>query len=905
MKQIIKSIDNLKISQKLTLAIVGLALISSTGLSILSYQKSKTEVVAEVKNTLTSSLEARKAALEAYFAKMEKELRFNAENPLVREAIVNYSNAWKELGSNQKEYLQKWYITDNPNPTGKKEELDYANDGSTYSKWHKYYHPWFRKFLRENGYYDIFLINTNGDVVYTVFKELDFSTNMLSGQWKDTDIASAFRNTVRAKPESISYFDYRPYAPSNNVPAGFIATPVYGASGEILGSLAYQMPIQELDKLMHLNAGLGETGEVMMVAADRYMRNNSRFMEGLETTILARKIDIEEVDFAIAGKTGFEDGFNFKGDPSLVAYDYFDFNGTRYALIAQISQQEALAGLRSLKNNLILTTLVFSAFIALVGFLISRALGGKISRLSSSVVEISQGIDSEIPFQDSKDEIGEIARSLKNINEVGQKALRVQNALDNAKGCILMVDRSNRITYTNIAFSEMLNRHSNDFTSFAGFNWQNPIGCNYAALCENTAEKYYTDCDNAYKCGTRTFDTYQKVVTNSRGNNIGYVIEWIDRTDSWANRNLEDKIKSEVTEIVKSVSEGNFTKRLQTEGRSGFMLSLCDGMNKISTTAYESLTGIIDAANALSKGDLTAQVRGNYKGMFAELQIAINATLSKLSEIVGEIVRSATEVKNSASEIAMASQDLSGRTESQASSLEQTTASMHELTSLLKQNAANANEANQFSNSSRQTAEKGGEVVKQVVSAMQDISRSSNMVAEIVNVIDEIAFQTNLLALNAAVEAARAGDAGKGFAVVASEVRALAGRSAEASKEIKKLISESVTKVNNGSELVDQAGNTLNEVVESFKKVASLVSEIASSAKEQQSGIDEIYSAVSEMDHATQQNAAMVEQSAASAQSLLQLSTGLQNLISYFNLDDGSNKLANDRADQKYIANSN
>lgn len=903
MKNILNLVNNLKISQKLTLAIVGLSLVSSATLSVMSYQKSKSELLHEIDNTLVASLESRKEAIEEYFARMETELRFNAENPLVREAIINFSSAWKELGSNQKEYLQKWYIKDNPNPTGKKEYLDYANDGSTYSKWHKYYHPWFRKFLNENGYYDIFLFNTNGDLVYSVYKELDFATNMLSGQWKDTDLANTFRASLKAKPETISYFDYRPYGPSNNVPAGFLSIPVFGTNGETLGVLGYQMPINKLDHIMQVSAGLGETGEVMMVAADRYMRNNSRFMDGMETTILTRKIDIEEVDFAIAGKKGFERGFNYKGEPVIIEYDYFDFNGVRYALIAQITEKEAYAGLVALRNELILSNTIFALIIAFIGMLISRNIGGKISRLSTSVVEISNGIDAEIPFQNTNDEIGEIARSLKSINEVGQKALRVQNALDNSKGCILMVDKSYNIIYMNIAFSEMLKKYSADFQGFSGFNVQNPVGCNYKTLCINETEKYYNDCDASYKCGERTYDTYQKIVTNSKGEPIGYVIEWLDKTHSWAARRLEDQIKTEVTDIVKSVSEGNFTKRLKTEGRSGFMLTLCEGMNKISSTAYESLTGIIEAANSLSKGDLTAQVKGNYKGMFAELQISINSTLTKLSEIVGEIVRSATEVKNSASEIAMASQDLSGRTESQASSIEQTTASMHELTSLLKQNAANANEANEFSTSSRQTAEKGGEVVKQVVSAMQDISKSSNMVAEIVNVIDEIAFQTNLLALNAAVEAARAGEAGKGFAVVASEVRALAGRSAEASKEIKKLITESVHKVNNGAELVDQAGNTLHEVVESFKKVATLVSEIASSAKEQQAGIDEIYSAVSEMDHATQQNAAMVEESAASAQSLLELSNGLQNLISYFNIDDGSNKLANERQAQKLIAN--
>ena len=259
-----------------------------------------------------------------------------------------------------------------------------------------------------------------------------------------------------------------------------------------------------------------------------------------------------------------------------------------------------------------------------------------------------------------------------------------------------------------------------------------------------------------------------------------------------------------------------------------------------------------------------------------QLNYALIFAQSKLRTAIGQVRSSSDVLLRTAAEIESGNTDLSQRTEEQASSLEETASSMEEMTSTVKQNADNTRQANQLAASTRDQAEKGGAVVAKAVTAMSEINSSSKKIADIIGVIDEIAFQTNLLALNAAVEAARAGEQGRGFAVVASEVRTLAGRSADAAKEIKGLISDSVEKVQLGSELVDESGKTLEEIVSGVKKVTDIIAEIAASSQEQANGIEQVNSAVMQMDEMTQQNAALVEEAAAASSEM----TGKVKLLS-------------------------
>ena len=286
----------------------------------------------------------------------------------------------------------------------------------------------------------------------------------------------------------------------------------------------------------------------------------------------------------------------------------------------------------------------------------------------------------------------------------------------------------------------------------------------------------------------------------------------------------------------------------------------------------------------LASNDLTMEMAGTYPGELEKIKTSINSVVHNLTDTIAT-VRSAVEaVSSGAEEITNGNEDLAQRTSEQAGSLEETSASMEEMTSTVKQNADNAKQANQLAIAARDTADKGGTVTKKAVDAMSEINKSSKKIADIITVIDEIAFQTNLLALNAAVEAARAGEHGRGFAVVAAEVRNLAQRSATAAKEIKGLINESIQRVNDGSELVNQSGKTLEEIVSSVKRVTDIIGEITAASQEQASGIDQVNKAIMSMDETTQQNAALVEETTSAAQSMKEQAKELMRQVEVFKL---------------------
>jgi methyl-accepting chemotaxis protein len=289
---------------------------------------------------------------------------------------------------------------------------------------------------------------------------------------------------------------------------------------------------------------------------------------------------------------------------------------------------------------------------------------------------------------------------------------------------------------------------------------------------------------------------------------------------------------------------------------------------------------------ALAQGDLTQTLTLDTKDEIGEMARALTEAMVKMRTALDEVRATSDTVASAAQQLASASEEISSGAQEQASSLEETAASLEEITSTVKQNADNAQQANQLAGGARSTAENGGQVVSDAVSAMGAINESSGRIADIITTIDEIAFQTNLLALNAAVEAARAGEQGRGFAVVAAEVRNLAQRSASAAKEIKSLIQDSVKKVGAGSELVSASGKTLNEIVTSVKRVTDIVAEIAAASREQSGGIEQVNKAVTQMDQVTQANASQTEEMSGTAESLAGEAGKLQALIAQFKLGD-------------------
>jgi methyl-accepting chemotaxis protein len=324
---------------------------------------------------------------------------------------------------------------------------------------------------------------------------------------------------------------------------------------------------------------------------------------------------------------------------------------------------------------------------------------------------------------------------------------------------------------------------------------------------------------------------------------------------------------------------------------AGVLFAVIFGMVLVRAIS-NALNEAIEVAEAVAHGDLSHQFHPEGTNEVAKLMHALKAMQESLIKVVSSVRQGSESVSTASAEIASGNHDLSARTESQASALEETAASMEELSSTVKQNADNARQANQLAQSASTVAVRGGEVVAQVVDTMKGINDSSKKISDIISVIDGIAFQTNILALNAAVEAARAGEQGRGFAVVASEVRSLAGRSADAAKEIKTLINASVERVEQGTILVDQAGTTMTEVVGSIRRVTDIMGEISAASNEQSQGVAQIGEAVQQMDQVTQQNAALVEEMAAAASSLKSQAQDLVGTVAVFKLAQGEGGFA-------------
>jgi len=345
-----------------------------------------------------------------------------------------------------------------------------------------------------------------------------------------------------------------------------------------------------------------------------------------------------------------------------------------------------------------------------------------------------------------------------------------------------------------------------------------------------------------------------------------------------------ESINAQIKLLVDAAVAGDFSRRGDATRFEFAYRDTVEALNRLMATSEQGLHEVGSLLSAVADGDLGRRVDVALPGQFGRLAADANHTVGQLAQVVGRIREGADTINSAASEIAAGNNDLSHRTESQAASLEETASSIEELTSTVRQNADNARQANALAITASQVATRGGEVVHEVVATMSQISASSSKIADIIGVIDGIAFQTNILALNAAVEAARAGEQGRGFAVVASEVRSLAQRSANAAKEIKHLINDSVERVGTGTRLVESAGRTMDEIVGSVKRVGDIIADITAASQEQSAGIEQVNQAIAQMDESTQQNAALVEEASAAARSMEEQAGELMQTVAAFRL---------------------
>jgi methyl-accepting chemotaxis protein len=550
---------------------------------------------------------------------------------------------------------------------------------------------------------------------------------------------------------------------------------------------------------------------------------------------------------------------------------------------------------------------VMFLFSAIIAFLLIKSIKDSVSSLTLAFKHISEGkFDFEFDTL-RKDEMGELNRKLSELNQQLKKAdaraieaARVKQALDNSATCFMIANNDREIVYLNTSVKGMLRECEDDLREvLPHFTADKVMGekidifhknpAHQKAILEHLSQKHTAQI----QVGKRNFRLLANPVYADNGDRLGTVVEWLDRTK-------EVMAQTEIAMMVDAALQGDFTKRIDISGKEDFLLTISDGLNHLLDVTENGLTTVSQVLMAIADGDLTKRVETDYQGTFDEMKKACNITSINLTDMIAEILVASETIHNASGEIARGNSDLSSRTEQQASNLEETASSMQQLTGTVRLNADNAKQANALATEASEVAKTGGELIQKVVTTMSSINESSRKISDIIGVIDAIAFQTNILALNAAVEAARAGEQGRGFAVVASEVRTLAQRSANAAKDIKSLISDSVLKIEEGNDLVKKSGETMQNIVVSIQLVNDIMGEIAAASVQQSSGIEEVGKAITQMDEMTQQNAALVEQAAAAAEKMTHQAEQLSRSVGSFTLNENAFKPAKLKEQQSH-----
>jgi methyl-accepting chemotaxis protein len=738
--------------------------------------------------------------------------------------------------------LQYQYIRANPHPLGSKHLLDHPGDASRYSQLHARYHPIIRSYLEKFGYYDIFLVDADsGDIVYSVFKELDYSTSLIDGPYARTNFGEAFRkaNSASSK-DAVILVDYARYAPSYEAPASFIASPIYDGKKKI-GVAMFQMPIDRLNAIMTERAGLGKTGETYLVGADRLMRSNA-FLDPKHHSVEASfkhpekgKVETVAAKAALGGKTGAQVINDYNGNPVLSAYTPVNVGGLIWGLLAEIDVAEAFSPVDESGEAF------FAKYRRMYGyydlFLINpdgyifytvakeadyqtniidgTYSGSNLGRLVRRVVDTAHfGIADFSPYAPSNDEPAAfIAQPVVHNGKV-EVVVALQLSLEAINSIMQQREGMGKTGETYIVGQDKLMRSD---------SFLDPVHHSVKASFANPA--------------AGSVDTRAAVEALSGKNGTGIIIDYNGNPvlSAYAPIKIDDFTWAMMVEIDE--------KEVVSESVAAEML-----LNRIWRIAIIAM--IVVAAVIL---------------MGVYIIRNLSKTLGRISDSLNE---GSDQVASASGQVSSASQSLAEGASEQAGSIEETSASLEQMSSMTKQNAENARQADALMKETHQVVARAKEAMNDLAESMQEIAKASEDTSKIMKTIDEIAFQTNLLALNAAVEAARAGEAGAGFAVVSDEVRNLALRAADAAKNTAGLIEQTVKTVDSGSEYVTRTSEAFGNVAESVNKAGSLMVEIAAASMEQAQGIGQVNTAMAEMDSVTQKNAASSEESAAAAEEM-------------------------------------
>ena len=818
----------------------------------------------EAMDKLVALREMRKDQIENYFKNSFLQMSVFAES--------------KDVGDLY-QHLVKYHDDTKVTATG-----NYNVNSAEYKRIYDRFGVSLNKFQEKSGYYDLFLICAkHGHIMYSAAKESDLGENLKYGQYKDSGLAKLWAKIV--KTGQLSVADIEPYAPSDGEPAMFTGYPLKDSQGNLIGVIAFQFPLDQINEIMGKRAGLGKTGETYLVGQDQLMRSDS-FLDPKYHSVKTSfrnpskgRVNTEASQKAVSGKTGADVIIDYNGNPVLSAYSPVKVGELTWGILAEIDVAEAFSPVDEAGTEF------FAKYKEMYGyydlFLINpdgyvfytvtkeadyqtnmisgKYAGSNLGQLVQRVIKAKKfGFADFAPYAASNnDPCAFVAQPVIHNGEV-ELVVALQLPLDAINGIMQEREGMGKTGETYLIGADKLMR-SDSFLDATGHS----VKASFAGTVANNG----VDTEGATKA--LAGETGAKIIEDYNGNPVLSAYTPIKIWDvTWAM--LAEIDEAEVMEPVNAL--------LISVVVAGVIIAAIVGL--IAIFMAMGIAGPLSKgtkmAQEVARGDLTAQIDVQQNDEIGMLAAALQQMMGKLGEIVGSIRSASENVASGSEQLSSTAQELSQGASEQAASVEETTSSMEQMSANIQQNADNASQTEQIAVKASKDARESGEAVTSAVSAMKEIASK-------ISIIEEIARQTNLLALNAAIEAARAGDAGKGFAVVAAEVRKLAERSQNAAGEISELSATSV-------DVAEKAGQMLNQLVPDIQKTAELVQEISAASNEQNAGVEQINSAIQQLDQVVQQNASATEEMASTAEELSSQAQQLQDTIDFFKVNGVSRK---------------